>query len=97
VLAGCWPEQIRYLEEGYQTLPFPFDEKEMPEFWMRANWTLDQFAGFLDSWSAVRRYQRGMGRHPLEVVWGDLARAWGEDGTAREIRWRLYMRVGRVG
>ena len=26
VLDGYWPERIHYLEEGYKTLPFPFEE-----------------------------------------------------------------------
>src|SRR5215208_6990740 len=30
ILKGYWPERIRYLEEGYKTLPFPFEEITPP-------------------------------------------------------------------
>jgi methyltransferase family protein len=97
VLSGYWPEQIRYIEQGYRTLPFPFESLGTPEFDMRAEWDLDQVVGFLESWSATQRYQRERGRHPVKVVWRELADRWGEANRRRSIRWPLSLRVGRVG
>lgn len=97
VLAGYWPERIRYLDERYRTLPFPFDELEPPRFEIRADWDLEELAGFLDSWSATRRYQAEHRRHPLRLIWPQLEGEWGEPGRRRTIRWPLYLRVGRVG
>jgi SAM-dependent methyltransferase len=96
VLAGYWPERINYLEERYRTLPFPFEELKPPEFEMRADWELDQLAGFLDSWSATQRYQKERGQHPLGVIWQELTEAWGEPGGRRIMRWRIYLRAGRI-
>ena len=48
-LAGYWPERIRYLEDHYKTLPFPFEEIDPPEFTMEARWDLDCLIGFLAS------------------------------------------------
>jgi len=97
VLAGYWPERLRYLVEHYRTLPFPFEELEAPEFTLEADWDLPQLLGFLDSWSATRRYEEAQGRHPLAQVWPELAQAWGAPERKRAIRWPLYMRVGRPG
>lgn len=94
-LQGYWPERIRYLEEEYKTLPFPFDEIHPPAFRMEARWTLDQFAGFLDSWSATQRYRAQHGRHPLEGIWEQLLAAWGNAQEPRLIRWPLHFRIGR--
>jgi SAM-dependent methyltransferase len=96
VLACCWPEQIKYVEQKYQNLPFPFDEIQTPDFKMKASWDLMQFAGFLSSWSASGRYLQEKGTHPLEEIWPALKAAWGEEGRVREVVWPLYMRVGRV-
>jgi SAM-dependent methyltransferase len=95
ILKGYWPERIRYLEERYKTLPFPFEELAPPAFVMEAHWDLDQFAGFLDSWSATQRYKAQNGHHPLEVIWQDLAAAWGDEKETRLVRWPLYFRIGR--
>ncbi|MEJ2710846.1 MAG: methyltransferase domain-containing protein [Anaerolineales bacterium] len=49
-----WPERIHFLEEHYQTLPFPFEEIEPPAFQMQANWGLGDLVGFINSWSATQ-------------------------------------------
>jgi SAM-dependent methyltransferase len=95
ILKGYWPERIRLLEGGYTTIPFPFEEIIPPSFAMHADWTLDQFAGFLNSWSATQRYKEQNGRHPLELVWKELSAAWGNENDQRSIRWPLHFRIGK--
>ena len=96
ILSGYWPERIRYLEEAYKTIPFPFEEVDPPSFAMQANWDLNQFAGFLDSWSATQRYKQQNGHHPLEIIWDKLSVAWGNEKNARLIQWPLHFRIGRI-
>ena len=95
ILGGFWPERIRYVEEGYHMLPFPFDEITPPSFVMEVNWDLHQFAGYLNSWSATQRYKAQNGNHPLELIWDKLVSAWGEENQVRLIRWPLQFRIGR--
>jgi len=95
VLAGYWPDRIRYLAERYRTLPFPFEEIQAPLFYLELEWDLHQLAGFLASWSASQKYLEQNGRHPLEEIWTGLSAAWGAPEQRRLLRWPLYMRVGR--
>jgi SAM-dependent methyltransferase len=95
IVGEYWPERIRYLEERYETLPFPFEEIEPPAFAMEIEWNLLQLAGFLDSWSATQRYKAQRGDHPLERLWPELLADWGDENTARLIRWPLHFRIGR--
>jgi len=95
VLAGFWPERIRYVHEHYQTLPFPFQELKPPDFEMQADWNLEQFLGFVGSWSATRKYEAARGRNPLSLIWDDLSGAWGSPDRKVHIRWPVYLRVGR--
>jgi len=95
ILNGYWPERIRYLEEGYKTLPFPFEEITAPAFEMKVDWHLNQFAGFLNSWSATQRYKAQNGQHPLEIIWPQLLTAWGDENQPRLTRWPLHFRIGR--
>lgn len=95
ILSGYWPERIHYLAEEYKTIPFPFDEIIPPPFVMEASWDLNQFAGFLDSWSATQRYRTQQGRHPLEIIWPQLVAAWGDENELRSVRWPLHFRIGR--
>jgi len=38
IVGEYWPERIHYLEERYQTLPFPFREITPPPFTMKIHW-----------------------------------------------------------
>jgi ubiquinone/menaquinone biosynthesis C-methylase UbiE len=95
ILDGFWPERIHYLEEEYKTLPFPFEEVVSPSFTMQANWDLDQYAGFLNTWSATQRYKEQNGHHPLEKIWDKFLAAWGNENDQRLVRWPLHFRIGR--
>jgi ubiquinone/menaquinone biosynthesis C-methylase UbiE len=95
ILNGYWPERIHYLEEKYETIPFPFEEIIPPSFVMEINWNLIQLAGFFDSWSATQRYKAEKGHHPLEIIWPKLMKAWGDENESLLIRWPLHFRIGR--
>lgn len=95
ILAGYWPERIRYIEERYRTLPFPFPELTPPAFQMESEWDLEQFLGFLYSWSATRKYLKERGTNPLKIIWPELAAAWGDAAQKRAVYWPLHMRAGR--
>lgn len=95
VVGSYWPERIHYIEQRYETIPFPFDEIISPPFAMETDWNLIQLAGFLDSWSATQRYKAQTGQHPLGLIWHSLAAAWGDEKETRLVRWPLYFRIGR--
>jgi SAM-dependent methyltransferase len=96
VVGGYWPDRFRYVDQRYRTLPFPFRELTPPPLHMQSEWTLDDVAGFLSSWSATQRYREQRGRHPVEIIWPQLAQAWGEPEHRRPVRWPLHLRLGRV-
>lgn len=95
-LAGCWPEEIHYLEEHYRTLPFPFEEIDPPAFFMEADWTLDDLLAFMASWSGSRRYRERHNRDPLDEVRSELGEWWGDPAHAHAMRWPLHFRIGRM-
>jgi len=91
-----WPAERRYIDEGYRTLPFPFERLDAPAFEMRVDWTLAQFLAYLRSWSATQRYIKANGVDPVALVEADLARAWGDAATVRSVRWDFHLLCGRV-
>jgi len=94
-LSGFWPDRIRYIEEKYQTLPFPFEEIAHPPFVMETRWDLRQLIGFLNSWSATQNYLKQHGKHPLENVWNEFLDEWKNEEEKRLVRWQLHFRIGR--
>ena len=96
VLQGYWPEQFHYIQEHYETLPFPFDELKPPEFTMDTTWDLSEVLGFLRSWSGTAGYQKQTGKDPLNLIRPELVEAWGPEGKKWPLHWTIFTRVGRV-
>jgi hypothetical protein len=96
ILGDYWPPQRHYIEKGYRTIDFPFDDVPAPQFAMQAEWTLDELFGYLGTWSSVDRFRRQNASDPLAQVEADLRAAWGPADQARRVHWPLYLRVGRV-
>jgi SAM-dependent methyltransferase len=94
VIGSYWPPERALIEEGYRTIPFPFDEASPPAFEMVARWTLPQLLGYLRTWSAVDRYRAANGVDPVVALEKELVPLWHDDGRQRQVTWPLAMRVG---
>lgn len=92
-----WPAERRHVDAGYSTIPFPFAEVAVPPFEMTAEWDLPHLLGYINTWSAVRQYEKRHGANPIERLREPLTAAWGDPPTIRTVRWRFHVRVGRVG
>jgi ubiquinone/menaquinone biosynthesis C-methylase UbiE len=88
-----WPAERRHVESGYQSLPFPQPELPVPEFSMELRWTLDQFVGYLSSWSATNRYIKARGSDPLPQLREALAPYWNTAEGTLLIIWPLKVRA----
>jgi len=112
-LAPHWPPQRAHVISGYRSLPFPFPELTPPTFEIRRHWTLSEFLGYVDTWSAMRALERSwearrgrVGPHPkafssVSPEWqrfrDALEGAWGPPDAEREVRWPLAIRAARLG
>ncbi len=96
IVGEYWPPERRYIDEKYETIPFPFDVIDTPDFEMTSTWTFQQLSGYLRSWSSVQRYIDDRGDNPVDLVIDDLEKAWGDIEEKREINWPLILKVGRV-
>jgi SAM-dependent methyltransferase len=95
-LGPWWEPERRHVEEGYASIPWPFDPVPMPAFAMTQLWSLAQLLAYLDTWSAYRTCRERTGADPLAEIALALAKAWG-NAPAREIRWPLAVRAGTCG
>jgi len=92
-----WPPERKLVDSGYATIDFPFEPLAPPPLDIRLDWNLDEFLGYVGTWSAVRA-AREAGHGALLARFGqDLARDWGDPAARRTVRWPINMRVGRVG
>ncbi|MCZ4243346.1 class I SAM-dependent methyltransferase [Pedobacter punctiformis] len=94
ILGKYWDEERKYIEEGYQTIPFPFEEIATPHFSIKTTWNFDQLIGYLNTWSALQHYKKANDKNPIEFVFTELKEAWGDDAL-KDITFPILLRVGR--
>lgn len=93
VVGPYWPPERRHVENAYRDLPFPWREVAAPQFQLRLEWTLDDFIGYVGTWSATQRYTKVSAADPLPALRDQIAPLWGSN--SRPVVWPLHLRVGR--
>ena len=96
VVGPFWPPERRHIEDGYKTLPFPFEEVAAPQFGLELRWNLDELAGYASSWSATARYRQALGTDPVPLLRALIEPAWPAAGGSVPLRMPLGLRVGRL-
>lgn len=97
IVGPYWSDSIRVNREAYRDIEFPFDPLPWPSLDAEARMRLDDLHAYMRTWSASQAWARSRGTDPVDVVRDDLARAWGDPGAERVIRWPLHGRIGRLG
>ncbi|STX42851.1 ubiquinone/menaquinone biosynthesis methyltransferase [Legionella donaldsonii] len=91
-----WPKERRFIDDEYRTIPFPFEKLAAPTFVIEKNMDFAQLIGYLNTWSAVKEYQKREQRNPINLVFKKLESAWGDSQKQRKIHWPLHLLVAPV-
>lgn len=91
-----WPAERRQVEDGYQSLPFPFTELKVPTINMQEFWHLDELMGYFNTWSAVKAAEKALGFNPVDQLRVALLPEWGDPKSKKKITWPLSIRAGKV-
>lgn len=92
-----WPPERRHVETGYADLPFPFDALAPPTVDIVHDWPFQGFAGYIGTWSAVKRARAAGSGDLVDRFLADAAALWGDPDQPRRLRWPIRMRLGRIG
>ncbi len=94
IIGKYWDEERHYIDEGYKTIPFPFEEINAPSLSTRHMWSLDHFLGYLNTWSAVKHFIKKNSFNPVKEIEPGLRKFWGVE--EREVCFPLMLRIGRI-
>lgn len=95
IVGPYWAPERKLVEEGYRTIPFPFEEISPPVFQMETDWSLHDVIGYLSTWSAAQKFTEVNQSDPIDQIHQDLTVAWGDPDSRKNVRWPLSLRVGR--
>jgi SAM-dependent methyltransferase len=91
-----WPAERQHVEDGYQSLPFPFTEIKVATVNMEEFWSLDELLGYFNTWSAVKEAEKVLGSSPVDQLRIVLLSEWGDPEDKKRISWPLSIRAGKV-
>ncbi len=94
IVGPYWPKGRELLDEGYTKITFPYERITAPIFFMRKEWALGHLIGYLNTWSAVKEYEKEKGKNPVEEYFTELKAAWGNEELTKSIYWPLILYVG---
>lgn len=90
ILGDYWDPERRYIDEAYQTIPFPFEEIPHPEFIIKHTWNRDQLLGYLNTWSAVKHYKDKHAMNPTDLILPELP-----EFETIEVTFPILLRIGK--
>lgn len=90
-----WASGNRKVMNGYRDLPMPLEAIHMPSFSIQMDWTLEQFAAYMRTWSAVKRFTTEMGVDPVLGTEEKLRAVWGEAGATRTVHMPLFVKASK--
>lgn len=94
-----WPPERKYVEDRYETIPFPFEQIPAPEFQIQLSWNLSELVNYFRSWSSVQRFIEKNKYDPVSEVSDSLEYAWGgrnKVSEKRKVIWPLYLKIGKI-
>ena len=94
-LGPYWDSERRYIDELYQTIPFPFEEIDTPKFTNTYDWSFEHLIGYLNTWSAVKHYIKINDMNPVDALVPKLKAAFGNHETLI-VNFPLLLRIGRI-
>ncbi|MFD0896030.1 class I SAM-dependent methyltransferase [Luteolibacter ambystomatis] len=95
-IGSYWPPERRIVESGYRTLPFPFEETQLPPLAIELHWRFEDLIAYLGTWSAVKAAEKELGPEVMPRFAEKLRPHWTDPATPRLVRWPLSLRVGHI-
>lgn len=90
ILEDYWDPERCYIDENYQTIPFPFEEIAHPAFEIRSTWKREQLLGYLNTWSSVNHYKNRHEMNPIDLILPELP-----EFESVDISFPVLVRIGK--
>lgn len=89
-----WEPERRMVENEYKSIDFPFEEDEHLRFQHEHRWTFEDFMGYLNTWSAVKKYETEREKNPVNLWLDRFQKAWGNE-LEKKVITPIFLRIGR--
>jgi len=79
IVGPFWDKERMHIEKKYESISFPFPEIVTRHFHYKAEWTADEYLGYLSTWSSVQHYIKNKNTNPVELISKRIIDQWGSN------------------
>lgn len=94
IVGPYWDAERKYLDENYETIPFPFEEIPTQKFENQFLWPFDALIGYLNTWSSVQHYISKNNQNPIDLIYENLKISWQKND--QKVTFPLLLRIGKI-
>ena len=94
-LQEYWDIERKYVDNGYETIPFPFENILSPGFQIKVGWSLRDLEGYINTWSAVQKIISAGGYNPVPSLIKELGLHWKPD-EIKSVCFPVHLKMGYV-
>jgi SAM-dependent methyltransferase len=91
-----WPPERKLVDSGYADIDFPFEKIDVPAMQIERIWGLNEFLGYIATWSAVRRANDAGRADILDIFGHEISALWGDPEGKQAVSWPINMQLGRT-
>ena len=95
VTGPYWEKERRHVDEAYQNVEFDFPLLPSRDFFIEVKWSLAQFMGYLQRWSATRKMISMISTNPVKELEPSLRKFWKENEHI-VFRFPIFLKLGRI-
>lgn len=100
ILGSYWDKERKYIDENYETIPFPFEEiKHNKKIFNQLEWEVKDLIGYLKTWSAIKHYNNqnatNFEKNAVEIVFKELEKVW-EHKQTKTVTFPILLRIGKI-
>lgn len=93
VIGPYWDPERKLVDNQYRDIDFPFEEIPTTTFEFSFDWTLENWRGYLSTWSSVQKFIKAHGHSPVDDLAAQVAPLWTEERL--RVSFPLFLRLGR--
>jgi ubiquinone/menaquinone biosynthesis C-methylase UbiE len=96
IVEEYWAVENKKAWNFNNSIEFPFEIINSPEFELTMYWDLEEYLNFLYTWSSTQNYIKTKGVNPIDIIRKEFESAWKNKKEKRTVNWKLKMKTGRI-
>ncbi|HUR64718.1 MAG TPA: class I SAM-dependent methyltransferase [Chitinophagaceae bacterium] len=93
-LGEYWDPERKFVNDNYETIPFPLKEISCPVFSMSYQWSLEELKGYFNTWSALQKFIALNHYNPVDELMEEIKHHWKNERMT--VSFPLHLRMGQV-